>query len=428
MGCKESKNNLIPTEIGKSLSNTEFVSLKISSMFVELDDSINKNRKINTLIEFFIKSYSKRDLDILCVQGIRKYKILCEVIEKFKKSIENFNDSKSKLYNKNRNKKISKLYYYPDIVTPCNFNSEKGWNTTQLDNENKFFDKLIISKYELLQSSNAELGEDVLNEFKYVQFVNININGIFISVYNIELTEDNLGVDNSKERTREISNIIKITEINREMSKETSMRKYLNGNDLHVAEYYDVHIFAGLFNIPEIRDNVYNYEYLNMINSLEVIDCHRLIKVMKNNKSNLVSNSRYTKNSYILLNSIDIFDDKDIKNIFSKIYKNNKVIIRNANILDNYVDMSTFSNYPLETHFSLKKLDKCKYIEEKFNTDDSNIVEPIKIVESREMKDENTLCSAFIDICDYDSSDDVIIETDILEELMRLGYQKKIDN
>ena len=213
----------------------DFCPYRIATLYADIDETINKKKKISAIVEYFMRSYYGYNIDVLCIQGIHGYKILKEIIYAFKKRINQYNDENTMGYNK-----AIYLEYYPDI--DCSKFENKGiyWSTSETDINIKYHDKLIISRHGILQSADIQIGrkytnripnmdiinnsqkrehmhvttnilnnesDDIYNDYKYMQIVNINVDGILVSVYNVELESDNIGISNNKERKIQLSEI-----------------------------------------------------------------------------------------------------------------------------------------------------------------------------------------------------------------------------
>jgi len=379
-----------------------FIPLRVCSFYVDIDSSINKRRQINSLVDYYMKGYHNYELDILCLQGIRKYDILKEIICRFKKKVISYNEMKNKGYD-------SAIYleYFPDIAVDRYMDHDDDadfdWSDDDTDNP-IYYDKLIISRYPILRSTNEPFNRNLYihdtaqstmnnSEFidpnsDYLQVVNFNIEGAYLSIYNVELKEDNIGTNNTRERKRQIYEIRRIIDRVREDSKEKKMRIYDQGDDRYIAYNRDLHIVTGMFHINDTKNDRSNAEYMTTLRILKAFDVHSWIRSLKKDRSANISNVRYTKDSYILM-CTDNFNSTDAVSAISyKMYQYHKLIIINATIPTNLIDLGFFTNYPLDAIFMLfrptpepydpekdnKKIDERRHI----NSLESNLV--IKLV------------------------------------------------
>lgn len=367
MGCIQSKNKNIP-------DYDKFCPLRITSIYADIDESINKSKKINTIVEYFLKSFYGFNLDVLCIQGIRSHKILKEIVRTFKMRIEKYNDE-------NYNYRIgyeSALYleYYPDIDFDIdNDSGDEYWSTSEYDDSIEYFDKLIVTRHTILQSfshvidSNVESKKPVLglnnNESDeniespaYIQSVNINIDGTFVSIYNLELEDDNIGINNKSVRRKQLFTIKNLIEDNRrKISVNSDMRKFTNGDNTFLACDRDIHILTGMFHINELKNNSINSEYSKTLNILEALDIHQWITTLKKDTNIYPTNIRMTRDSYIFLSSSHLKNENDILKKSMAMFKHHKMVITSSNIMRNQVDMSQFNNYPLDILLMLYKPD-----------------------------------------------------------------------
>lgn len=375
MGGIFSKNEVAPPV---SSGNGDFYPLRIATLNADIDESINKKSKINTMIEYFMKSYNGYHLDVICIQGIRNILILKELLIAFKQRIEKYN----KKAKNGKNKLI--LEYFPDIDTSNNTNDNNMyWSTNELENDNLYYDKLIISRHSILQSADVPIGDtksdmfnsdadkvmintttdsdDVSNLCKYIQVVNLNVKGTFVSIYNIELEDDSIGISNTHERRKQINDIKKIIDMNRLRSLSDEVRQFTKDDTTYVACNRDIHIVMGTFHINKIKNGVLSSEYNRMCTSLNALDTHGWIASLRKDKKFYESNVRFTKDAYTLLISKGITTHPDITTRSYKLYDLHKVVIVNSNIPRHIVDMNQFTNYPEDTTIMITKPEEHKY-------------------------------------------------------------------
>jgi hypothetical protein len=350
----------------------DFCPLRIATLYADIDESINKRKKIDTIVEYFMRPYYGYNLDILCIQGIRNYKILKEIILAFKKRLEQYNDDNRAWFGK-----TIYLEYYPDIDSDKLHDNDLYWSTSESDNEIHYYDKLIVSRHNILQSANVHIGtnksdydtndntnflrpnnndsDDISNIYKYVQVVNLNIDGTFLSLYNIELEDDSIGISNNKERGKQIQEIKKIIDCNRKKFVEARMRQFVHGDNTYIASNRDLHIITGMFHINEIKNGSLNTEYNRTLHTLNSLDTHKWVAALRKETLPTTTNTRFTKDIYTMLVSQNLMAYQDISIKSQKLFEEHKTVIISSNITKNHVDMNQFTNYPEDTVFMLYK-------------------------------------------------------------------------
>lgn len=350
---------------------SNFCPLRIASLYADIDESINKEKKINTLVDYFMKSYYDYNLDIFCIQGIHSYRILKEILSTFRKRIEIHNNE-----NYTRHNGAIYVEYCPNISTE-NINNCSIWATSEMEDEIRYYDKLIISRHQILQHNDIQIGterqnkiqtfdssilrnnmdDDIETIFKYIQVVNINVDGTYISLYNVEIEDDNIGISNIKERKKQLNDLTTIINLNKKFGKEETSRMFVHGDNTFVASYRDIHIVTGMFHINAIKNGIINPEYNKLCSLISGFDIHKWIRTLlkKSNKSLGISNVRYTKDSYTFMISEHLLQQDNISDNSVVLFKNHKSVIISSNITKNHVDMNQFTNYPEDTVIMLYK-------------------------------------------------------------------------
>lgn len=345
-----------------SLEYDNFCPLRIATLYADIDESINTHQKIETIVEYFMKPHHGWYVDVLCIQGIRSVKILKELISCFKRTIDNYNDT-------NRKKSIY-LEYFPDIDVDLENNHESDvyWSTSESINI-EYYDKLVISRHSILQSADVQIGSDkhdlnnssssdsdeVQNMFKYVQIVNLNVDGTYISIYNVDLEDECIGISNVKERKKQLRELKEIIEDNRQKASNIDVRQFVYGDNVYVACNRNIHIVVGAFHINEIKNGSLNSEYVKMCTLLNAFDIHRWVSYLRKDTFK-VSNVKFTKDIYTLLIS-NIPDSSRSQ----KLYEEHKMVVINSIIAKNIVDMNQFTNYPEDTLIMLYRPNIDKY-------------------------------------------------------------------
>lgn len=363
---------------------SKFCPLRVVTLNADIDESINKNDKINTIIEYFMKPCYGYYVDIMCLQGIRNVRILTEIVTAFKKRINKYNK---------KNANTIDLEYYPDIDVSKKDDNNIYWSTSESDDDITYYDKLVISRHNILQTADVPIpinngdimnpihtddvrlmintvdSDDISNVYKYAQVVNLSIHGIFVSIYNVDLENDSIGISNTKERRQQLRDIKKIIDINRQRSLDERVRQcrynkqydhtsYKNTTmSEDIAANRDIHIVTGMFHINEIKNNALSPEYTRMCNILNAFDTHRWIAALRRNTNFYESNVRFTKDTYTLLISKNVTSYTNIHSRSHKLFEEHKIVIISSFIAKNIVDMNNFTNYPEDTLFMLYKPD-----------------------------------------------------------------------
>lgn len=352
---------------------SDFCPLRIATLYADIDESINKKKKIETMVEYFLRPYHGYNLDVLCIQGIRNYKILKEIVSAFKHRIEKYNDDSHIGY-----KKAIYLEYYPDIECTDKPNeNDLYWSTSESEGDAEYCDKLIVSRHGILQSADVQIGTDkrakfyrdkhsdvslminnndsdeISSIYKYIQIVNLNVDGIFVSVYNVEIDSDSIGISNTKERRHQIQEIKHIVERNRKKSTNPETRQFVHGDSTYVATNRDIHIVAGMFHINELKNGVIGSEYTKTITTLNALDVHRWVGALRKDNSHTDTNVRFTKDTFTFLISKNLSSTQDVASRSQKLFEEHKLVIINSNVNRHLVDMNQFTNYPEDSIFMM---------------------------------------------------------------------------
>jgi hypothetical protein len=373
MGGRNSKNS-------NSSINSDFCPLRVASIYVDLGESINKKKKIQAMVEYIMHDYYGYKIDVLCIQGIKSYKILKEMIREFKSYMLKYNDKHAK------NGQDVYLEYFPDIEITEN-KDDMNWSTSETE-ETDFYDKLIITRHKILSKATPALGvrDDGVNGYSYthsypnqeflkrgdtimynrdsdsvydgrrhIQVANLNVNGTYVSIYNVELKSDVKGIRSSKERKAQIFDLKELINQNTENSKDDRVREFEYGDDKYVAHNRNLHIVTGMFHINEMRNDELNPEYIRTVKVLEGLDTHRWVMSFRNRVNPESTNIKFSKDSYTMMISRPILDTADLQGKARSIYQEHKTLIISSIIQRNSVDMSYFTNYPLDTLFMIYK-------------------------------------------------------------------------
>lgn len=356
-------------------------------MYADLAESIDKHKKIRAIVEYFSHDYYSYKIDVLCLQGIKSHRILKELISKFKSTFP-----------------AAGLSYYPDVDT---VEQDDNWSTSETEDID-FYDKLIVSRHAILSKACPSMSSDrssgliipsnfnpdllnnpmnsqtflnIRNVDSYrhtsssdsdriydrnrVQITNINVNGTYVSIYNVELQSDVKGIRSSKERKRQLFSLKDLINQNTKMAEDSKIREYSNlehnrpdgaaESETSIARNRNLHIVAGMFHIDEMRNNEMNLEYVRAVKILEGLDTHRWMMAFRHKNHTDHSNIRYSRDSYIMLISEPILDTDDLQSKVSRLYTKHKTLITNSAVMRNSIDMNYFTNYPIDTLYMVRK-------------------------------------------------------------------------
>ena len=362
----------------RTIEYDDFCPLRIATLYVDLDESINKKSKIATIVEYFMKPYAGYKLDVLCLQGIRNIKIMRELVFAFKQTIEKYNDDLRNGYND-----AIYLEYYPDIEVSTKESNDIYWSTSEGKSVSEYYDKLIISRHRILHSANVHIGSDynrnfpninskfgpknnnilcnnsdsdeISNIYKYVQVVNLNVDGTFVSIYNVELDDNSIGISNTKERKRQIQSIKRIVDENRQRCLISDLRQFVHGDCTYIACNRDIHVVTGMFHINELKNNSLSSEYTKMCSTINGFDVNRWVMHLKKEVKSCESCIRFTKDTFTMMVSKGVMSASDEQARSHKLYEDHKVVIISSHIAKSVVDMNKFTNYPEDTIFMMYK-------------------------------------------------------------------------
>lgn len=297
--------------------------IKISSFYINLDNNINRQNTVNYIIKYIFDIYDI-EIDIICIQGINDIslvKILVDGIKRYSDII-----------------KIP-VFIIPDIKLD---NVIFDYDNKSDDNNN--INSITISKYPVLTSSIVSLSnsiENLSNPNKCI-IINVNIEGYVISIFNITLSKDFLGISNIDCRKQEIKKLREYIKINND-----TINKWIDNCGIKIINK-NVNIICGNFNIPKIKNSKMNTELLNILKYLDAIDV--------NNIHTNIINSKLDNNECHILSQLK-------KN--AKLLDNNSIIkysFKKLGIacINSYIRKKICSNnyHPIEAIFLLNKKEK----------------------------------------------------------------------
>lgn len=330
--CNKCVKKKVPNESTINLFDN-MISLKICSFNARLIQTPQNEYRLAELIEYITTD----TYDVMCIQGIYDNKILRYIV----KQIFNFNVRSEKI----------KLSIFPTLdFFYMNSKSERDILKITWSDSNNFemkgISSLTITKHTILNGTKINFSIDSSpNSGLYI--CNIIYNNIIISIYNISLENDNIGILNSSVRQEQIKNIKDKINLNVD---------HINNDEIY--QKYDkrnIHILCCLSNIMEIYNNDINQEYLYFIRTLKCIDTYRYIQTIKDIRPDIskdITNKGGYRSNYILLYVNDISNTININDISEKIYKKRKIVI-----FDTSVDktMILYEDYPISTNFLVEK-------------------------------------------------------------------------
>lgn len=313
--------------------------LKISSFYINLNDDINRFESIKMIARYIFSNYYDVEVDIICIQGINNNKLVKIMIDEI-------------LH-------LSRDLQIPvNIVPKVNYNDLSNTNSIQLtwinssDIENIDTNNIIISKYPIITTSRVNLNEsfdEKLMGSRKATIANINVDGYLISIFNLILSEDFLGVSNAEYRKSEIEKLFKYVKANNiEMNKMNERYKLdlINKN---------VNIICGNFNIHEFKNCTVNSELIDIFKYIKALDTFRITNI---NNDNTFTNTRGFRDCYILL----LLNELDLDNVnmtSSKILKY-CLDVHGITIIKSEINNNIKSNncHPIETIFLLNKQER----------------------------------------------------------------------
>lgn len=311
---------------------------KISSFYVNLNDDINRYDTIKLISRYIYSEYYDIEIDIICIQGINDenlVKLLINEVTILSNELRipinivpkiDFNDSQDN-----------------SIQLTWNVSSEGG--TCDISN-------IIISKYPIITTSkiilNDSVDEKLVGSRKAI-IANINIEGYIVSIFNVTLSEDYLGISNSDFRKYELDQLLKYINLN-----NLEMKKIIETYDLKLIDK-NINIICGNFNVSEIKNSKINPEITQIFKNMKALDTFRISNLK--NKNNDFTNKNGFKDCFILLLLTDMTFSNDItiEEILNFSYKKHGIIILKSHI-ENKIQSNDY--YPIETIFLLDKKEK----------------------------------------------------------------------
>lgn len=340
--------------MGNNISKTIYnlpdnlYEMTIYSFDAKLNKTSNYENKMNALFDFiFNEKY-----DILCLQGLNNPRSFSQIKDKLDNYNSKCDDPDNEFYN------CSKLLYFPDNNDG---DSDTINQSVSIDQDEVIFDNLIISKHPMFSMTTIKIPSHICTKNNAFCAINIIIYGNMISVYNIALQEDYLGVSNNKIRAFQLNLLNDAITMNQENLDSEHIKKCTNKS---------IHIICIQSNIFEFKNDDINNEYKQMINALQCKDTFKYVQTIKNNKNN---KNMIPRTNYIFLSLIndDIYThDSDIKS--------NKLAIINSIQKTN---MKLFDELPILAQFILVKNNTNTSSEPFADSDDDDIEKTEQILD-----------------------------------------------
>lgn len=327
---KKTKNNI------KNVHLSDYDSLTVCTLNTRFVQSVNYKDKINMLTDFLFDS----NYDIVCLQGINDHKLLRLIVKNiFNRNLTTTDPNKLTTY------PLIETFY---VVTNTDSNGDIlkiTWSNSDDTNLSEI-NSLIITKCNIISGTKI-ITTQSCSEDKNFYLVNIEFNGVLISVYNATLQNDFIGISNLPTRKIQINQLKDyISQNNDHIKSDNIYKKYTDRN---------INIICCQANINELYNNDISGEYLYFTRTLKALDSFRYIKTIKGKSINLSDSTNVagTRNNYILLTNLNTKDFDDIKNIYKALYSDQKIIIVNSVVGP---EIHSYDDYPVVTTLMIKKL------------------------------------------------------------------------
>lgn len=347
MGCKNTKQS--------DNSNSTTFPFRMSSFYVDMSNTFAKDKNINRLVEYFFTKHNNYEMDVMCLQGIESISIYKDIVRAFKKKINEIN--------KHNPDNTTEIYFYPYDNNSASSDEYETWSLSdQTSDDESAYCKLIISRHKSIMyiednKYTKKLGRRKsfkrMNTLSYfndlssnnknekIQVVNMNINGIIISVYNISIT---LGFNGSNmEYNDKIKNLNNFIDVN---NQEILNYCNLDNNNL---DNRSIHFLCGSFGINEMKNNSVNKSYVTLVKKLHTIDIFRYVTGIRGKNSlkyKYDTNILFSRNNYLLMHVDNIDKLDDIKTLGKEMYRNYGVVVIDTNI--NQFVRDLFIHFPTD--------------------------------------------------------------------------------
>ena len=351
------------------------ISLKICSFYADMKNTISTKHNIDKIINYFFSVTNGHKIDVLCLQGIDSALVRNQIITGFKNEVDRFNIKidckikkkleilgkiKSESEIEEERTKLNKilkieLFYYPyDEQKEKQIDYGETWSLDDVTSyDPNLYEKLIISRYKsiinisenIYDTSLSTENTHFIHKKGNIQVINIDIDNIFVSIYNIDV----INIENDFDFKQFTEKMKRIIEFNKESIKLICYEKKI--------KIQNFHILCGNFGITEIKNNAMNRKYIKLMKEMNFIDILRYITHLR--KKNLIkytysTNIFGTRNNFIMLLSNIFLDFNNIMNISEIIYQDNGIINVDAYVDEIFNDI--FLNYPTTVMILLSKI------------------------------------------------------------------------
>jgi hypothetical protein len=292
----------------------------IYSFDTKLHKTSNYDNKINELLGFVLGE----KYDIVCLQGLsdsRSFNHIKEKIDNYNLKCDDVNDE---LYNN------AKLLYFPKN----NNNNDSGTinQSISIEQDEIMYDTLTICKHNIYSMAAINIPSHICTKHNSFCAINTLIHGNMVSIYNITLQPDYMGLSNNKIRLFQLNLLKDAMSVNQKCLESENIKNCVTKN---------IHIVCIQSNIFEFKNNDKNPEYTKMIEILQCKNTFNYVQNIKNNKNiPLITNHILLS---LLNNNIYIYDSD---------MKSNKLAIRNSFLKTN---MKLFDECPITTQFAIIK-------------------------------------------------------------------------
>lgn len=327
-------------DFNKVIIPNDYILIKISTYNANIKNSVNLRKRIREIINYLDSANKNKNIDVLCLQGIRDSYSAYYLMSAIKKY-----ERKNKL----------KFYYTPefeeiDKSIDSNHLSIEHYTSSKESKKNDTLEtqNIIISKYPIISSIFAELDDDVniddILGIKTVTGANIQIYDNIITIYNTELTADikSIPLINSEIREKELAVIF---------------------NDISKKCVADTRFIIGSINIHETTDDMVNNEFLQLIQNWQCVDIYRHL----NSNDSGFTNSFNERLEYILFIMSKHINDENTKynkkfksiktsdDMIKFLFKFYKIYFIDSTVIHNISKESSATSYAIECVFMFPK-------------------------------------------------------------------------
>lgn len=326
-----------------------FIPLKICSFCADMKNTFSQKNNINRIIEYFFSDGNGYKIDVMCLQNINSMEIYSEIIKCFRTEVKRLNSKP------NIEREIM-LYYYPydDLEKDETDDTDSECETWSLDDkttdDESLYGKLIISRYKSvvymegnryekprLSGFDGSLNFNTFENQKSnkIQVVNINVNSVIVSIYNVDFNYFTNNVD----LIRATDSILQLIKMNNTEVKMNCTNDNINSRNIH--------IICGNMGVTEIKNNAMSKSYIRLLKKLNIIDTLRYVAEFRN--KNLLTDV-YSTNIFVTRNNFVMFRSENLKKLDDNehsshvLYRDHGIVSVDAHVNRNFEDL--FLNFP----------------------------------------------------------------------------------